>query len=87
MSTLEIEAAAMDIDGVRAAAALPPGEHRDLAVCVEADLPPQVILRELARRLEPAKVPAVCYVLDKLPLTGHGKNATRDLIAVLGLPS
>jgi acyl-coenzyme A synthetase/AMP-(fatty) acid ligase len=87
LSSLEIEAAAMDIEGVRAAAALPPGEDRDLAVCVEADLPPQVILRELARRLEPAKVPAVCYVLEKLPLTGHGKNATRDLITALGLPS
>jgi acyl-CoA synthetase (AMP-forming)/AMP-acid ligase II len=79
MSTLEIEAAAMDIPGVRAAAAIPPNETRDLAICVESDLPPTTVLKELAKRLEPQKVPSLCHVVDELPLTAHGKNATREL--------
>ncbi|MFD9965305.1 AMP-binding protein [Amycolatopsis sp. NPDC058986] len=83
MSTLEIEAAAMDIDGVRAAGAVPPGETRDLAVCVETDLEPHVVLRELAKRLEPAKVPAVCHVVAEFPLTAHGKNASAELVRLL----
>lgn len=79
MSTLEIEAAAMDIPGVRAAGAIPPDGTRDLALCVESDLPPHTVLRELARRLEPAKVPAICHVVAEFPLTAHGKNATAEL--------
>jgi acyl-CoA synthetase (AMP-forming)/AMP-acid ligase II len=85
MSTLEIEAAAMDIDGVHAAAAIPPFEGHDLAICVESTLAPHAVLRALAQRLEPAKVPAACHVVDRLPLTGHGKNATRELLDVLGI--
>jgi acyl-coenzyme A synthetase/AMP-(fatty) acid ligase len=83
VSTLEIEAAAMDIPGVRAAGAIPPTADRDLALCVETDLPPHVVLRELARRLEPAKVPAICHVVAEFPLTAHGKNATSELARML----
>ncbi|KJE21277.1 acyl-CoA synthetase (AMP-forming)/AMP-acid ligase II [Frankia torreyi] len=83
MSTLEIEAAAMDIPGVRAAGAIPPTEDRDLALCVEADLPAHTVLRELVRRLEPAKVPAICHVVAEFPLTAHGKNATAELTRLL----
>ncbi|WP_432846681.1 AMP-binding protein [Amycolatopsis sp. CA-161197] len=79
MSTLEIEAAAMDIPGVRAAGAIPPSDTRDLAICVETDLPPTTVLRELAKRLEPQKVPSLCHVVDEFPLTAHGKNATKEL--------
>ena len=80
MSVLEIEAAATDIDGVRAAAVLPPSDGRDLAVVVESDdLAPHVVLKELAQRLEPAKVPALCRVLPDLPLTLHGKNSREAL--------
>jgi acyl-CoA synthetase (AMP-forming)/AMP-acid ligase II len=85
MSTLEIEAAAMDIPGVQAAVALPPSGDRDLAICVEGDLAPHAVLRELAQRLEPAKVPSVCHVVDKLPLTGHGKNSAKEVLALLGI--
>src|SRR5205823_9398094 len=60
MSTIEIEAAAMDIPGVRTAAVVPPAAHRDLAIFVASDLAPHAVLRELARRLEPAKVPSIC---------------------------
>ena len=83
VSSLEIEAAAMDIPGVRAAGAIPPTVDRDLALCVETDLPPHVVLRELARRLEPAKVPAICHVVAEFPLTAHGKNATSELARLL----
>ena len=79
MSTLEIEAAAMDIPGVRAAGAIPPSDTRDLALCVETDLPPTTVLRELAKRLEPQKVPSLCHVVEEFPLTAHGKNATKEL--------
>ncbi len=82
MSTLEIEAAAMDVPGVRAAAVLPPDGGRDLAVFVAGEVEAGVVLRELARRLEPAKVPATCRVLPDIPLTAHGKNS-RDVLARL----
>ena len=79
MSTLEIEAAAMDIPGVRAAGAIPPSDTRDLAICVETELAPTTVLRELAKRLEPQKVPSLCHVVEEFPLTAHGKNATKEL--------
>ncbi|MFD5424734.1 AMP-binding protein [Streptomyces sp. NPDC127084] len=84
MSTVEIEAAAMDVPGVRAAAVVPPADGADLALVVEADdLEPHAVLRALAGRLEPAKVPAVCRVVAVMPLTGHGKNARRELAALV----
>jgi amino acid adenylation domain-containing protein len=83
MSTIEIEAAAMDISGVRTVAALPPAAGRDLTLFAESDLEPHVILKEMARRLEPAKVPAICRVVPEIPLTAHGKNARQALVALL----
>ncbi|MDT0268061.1 AMP-binding protein [Streptomyces sp. DSM 44915] len=83
MSTVEIEAAAADVSGVRAAAAVPPGEGYDLTLFVESELPPGVILREIAGRLEPAKVPAMCRVLNEMPLTQHGKVDRTGLAAWL----
>ncbi|WP_405775318.1 AMP-binding protein [Streptomyces sp. NBC_01538] len=79
MSTIEIEAAATDIPGVRAAAVLPPAENRDLALFVETDLSPHAVLREMAKRLESAKVPSICRRVTEIPLTLHGKNATKEL--------
>jgi amino acid adenylation domain-containing protein len=83
MSTLEIEAAAMDIPGVRDAAVLAPTDGHDLAVFVVADLDPVAVLRGLSERLEPAKVPAICRVLTALPLTANGKSAKQQLAAEL----
>ncbi|MFE7135739.1 AMP-binding protein [Streptomyces sp. NPDC057638] len=84
MSTVEIEAAAMDVPGVRAAAVVPPSDGSDLALVIEADgLEPPAVLRALASRLEPAKVPAVCKVVASMPLTGHGKNARTELAALV----
>ncbi|MEU8357205.1 AMP-binding protein [Nonomuraea sp. NPDC048882] len=83
MSTVEIEAAAMDVPGVRAAAALPPGDGHDLVIFVESDLRPQDVLRGLRERLEPAKTPAACHVLPAFPLTLNGKNERRRLAQLL----
>jgi acyl-CoA synthetase (AMP-forming)/AMP-acid ligase II len=84
MSTIEIEAAAMDIAGVRGCVALPPAEGGNLEICVETDLPPHTVLRELAARLEPAKVPGLCHVVGSLPLTLNGKNERRKLAESIG---
>lgn len=73
MSTIEIEAAAVDIPGVRGAVAVPPEDGGELTICVATDLAPNVVLRELAVRLEAAKVPAVCHVVEQIPLTPNGK--------------
>ena len=83
MSTLEIEAAAMDIPGVRAAAALPPSQDHDLALFVAADLQPAIVLRELSQRLEAQKIPSICRVLAEFPLTLHGKNSRAALLSLL----
>lgn len=73
MSTIEIEAAAVDISGVRGAVAVPPENGGQLTICVATDLAPNVVLRELAVRLEAAKVPTVCHVMEQIPLTPNGK--------------
>jgi acyl-coenzyme A synthetase/AMP-(fatty) acid ligase len=86
MSTVEIEAAAMDIPGVRAAGVIPPTEHRDLALCVESELPSHAVLREMAKRLEPQKVPSICRVVDRFPYTAHGKNAVKELAQLVDGP-
>ncbi|TFE31007.1 long-chain fatty acid--CoA ligase [Frankia sp. B2] len=83
VSVLEIEAAAMDIPGVRAAAVLPPNAERDLVLIVEAEMPPQMILREIATRLEPMKVPSLCRVIQRMPLTPNGKHSREALAALL----
>jgi amino acid adenylation domain-containing protein len=71
MSTTEIEAAACDVPGVRAAVAVPAGE--ELSLAVTGDLAPEAVLAELTLRLEPAKRPDRCVVVDALPLTVNGK--------------
>ncbi|OZF56626.1 AMP-binding protein [Rhodococcus sp. 14-2470-1a] len=86
MSVLEIEAAAMDVDGVTSAAAVPPADGRDLGLVVTGTAGSHVVLRELSKRLEPAKVPSACRVVDQLPLTLHGKYERRELVALLDGP-
>lgn len=83
MSTVEIEAAALDVPGVRAAAALPPGDGHDLVIFVEGELEPQEVLRGIRERLEPAKTPAACHVLPAFPLTLNGKNERARLALLL----
>lgn len=83
MSSVEIEAAALDVVGVRAAAVLPPTDRRDMVLFADTDLAPHQVLRELAHRLEPAKVPGVCRVHNDWPLTPHGKTEKKKLALFL----
>ncbi|MBF9132821.1 AMP-binding protein [Plantactinospora sp. S1510] len=80
-SGVEIEAAAQDIPGVTGAALLPPAAGRDIVLFVATDLTPAQVLRELAIRLEAAKVPTDCRVLPAIPLTANGKP---DRVALAG---
>ncbi|WP_399930744.1 class I adenylate-forming enzyme family protein [Streptomyces kanamyceticus] len=82
-SALEIEAAALDVPGVRAAALLPPAEGKDMLLVVAGGLPAAEVLGRLAERLEPAKVPPACHVLPELPLTPHGKTDKQRLSTLL----
>ncbi|WP_344889275.1 class I adenylate-forming enzyme family protein [Actinomadura meridiana] len=73
MSAVEIEAALMDVPGVRAAAVLPPTDERDLAMVVEGDLEKPEVLVGLRQRLDLAKIPPICVIVERLPLNAHGK--------------
>lgn len=83
MSTLEVEAAAMDIPGVRAAAALAPNDRHDLALFVESGLDADSVVDQLMVRLDPARMPAICRVLTGFPVTRNGKNARDELESLL----
>jgi amino acid adenylation domain-containing protein len=74
VSAVEIETAACDVTGVRAAAVLPPAGTRDAVLFVVASVPPAEVLRQLRERIEDGKVPSICEVLDELPLTANGKT-------------
>ncbi|MFJ5528960.1 class I adenylate-forming enzyme family protein [Streptomyces sp. NPDC093261] len=79
MGTLEIETAALDIPGVTAAAALAPADGHDLTLYAVAGLTPDAVLAQLDERLETAKVPAACHLVDELPLTPNGKTDKQRL--------
>ncbi|GAA2353737.1 class I adenylate-forming enzyme family protein [Streptomyces cuspidosporus] len=83
---LEIEAAALDIDGVTAAAVLPPGPDADLTLFAVTELTPGRVLGSLGERLERSKVPAVCRVVPALPLTPNGKTDKQRLRRMLDTP-
>lgn len=79
MSTPEIEAAALDVPGVRAAAALPPRDGLDLRLVVtgEDGLSADRVIEGLEQRLEAAKVPAACRVIARMPLTPMARPTGR----------
>ncbi|MEW2193672.1 class I adenylate-forming enzyme family protein [Streptomyces microflavus] len=80
VSTTEVEAAAHDIDGVIAAAALVPDSGHGLLLFAETShVTAEQILTGLRDRLEQAKVPDACRILDRLPLTPNGKIDRAEL--------
>jgi acyl-CoA synthetase (AMP-forming)/AMP-acid ligase II len=85
-STTEIEAAALDVPGVAAAAALPPGPHGDLALAAVAACTADELVLGLRARLEPAKVPARCHLMSALPMTGNGKVDRARLAELIAGP-
>ncbi|WP_091447899.1 class I adenylate-forming enzyme family protein [Actinokineospora iranica] len=82
-SLVEVEAAAARVDGVTAAAALPPEGEWDLDLVVVSDRDGDAVLADLAALLEPAKVPARCHRIDEFPLTANGKTDKKRLRALL----
>jgi amino acid adenylation domain-containing protein len=82
VSAAEVEAAALDVPGVAAAAVLPPSAAWPAAtLAVAGDVSPAQVLKELTTRLEDFKVPAACHVLTAMPLTAHGKTDKKTLAA------
>ncbi|MEU3032363.1 class I adenylate-forming enzyme family protein [Streptomyces incarnatus] len=72
-STAEIESAARNIPGVDHAVLLPPTDRRDMVLCVVTTLTPTEVLRRLGTLLDPARVPDLCRVFDRFPLSSNGK--------------
>nr|WP_244320426.1 MULTISPECIES: AMP-binding protein [Streptomyces] len=73
-STAEIESAARNISGVDHAVLLPPTDRRDMVLCVVTTLTPTEVLRRLGTLLDPARVPDLCRVFDRFPLSSNGKT-------------
>ncbi|MGI5239081.1 class I adenylate-forming enzyme family protein [Dactylosporangium sp. CA-139066] len=82
-SALEIEAAAQDIPGVAEAAVVPPAGDTDAVLCVVASIGAAEVLRCLRERLDAARVPARCLVVDRLPRLGSGKLDRAGLPALI----
>ncbi|GGO51197.1 long-chain acyl-CoA synthetase [Streptomyces daqingensis] len=74
MSAVEIEAAVLDIEGVREAALLVPEDGRDMVLFAVGEVTHEDVLLGLAERVEQAKVPDLCHMLPALPLTPNGKT-------------
>ncbi|MCW6006771.1 acyl--CoA ligase [Micromonospora sp. CPCC 205371] len=72
-SVNEIEAAALDIPEVQESAAALVGTARECVLWVRGDIPPEHVLKGIGERLEPAKIPDRCLVVDALPRTPNGK--------------
>lgn len=69
----EIEAAMLDVPGVRAAAVLPPGPDGRLVAWAVGSAAPKDILGGVGQRLGRAKVPDICLMTEELPRTANGK--------------
>jgi acyl-CoA synthetase (AMP-forming)/AMP-acid ligase II len=75
VSATEVEAAALRVAGVRAAAVLPPGGDRpDAVLYVVTDLDRDEVLGRLREQIEPYKVPARCILVETMPLNANGKT-------------
>ncbi|MFJ6694924.1 class I adenylate-forming enzyme family protein [Streptomyces sp. NPDC091272] len=86
VSAVEVEAAALDIPGVRLAAVLPPADGHEAVLAVSADMPVTHLAKELGERLDPVKLPSAYRVLDELPLSVNGKVDKRALAETLRAP-
>jgi acyl-CoA synthetase (AMP-forming)/AMP-acid ligase II len=74
VSATEVAAAAMRVEGVDAAAVLPPSDDREEATLVVVTaLAPHQVLALLRTQLEEFKVPRNCQVVPEIPLTSNGK--------------
>ena len=84
VSAIEVEAAAIRIPGVTAAAVLPPNAQRPEPVLFAVtDLTRTELHQLLVEQIEHYKVPRHCRVLDELPLNQNGK-VDKAALAELG---
>ncbi|MFF5980674.1 class I adenylate-forming enzyme family protein [Streptomyces olindensis] len=83
MNTLEIEAAAQSVPGVRDAVVLVPLDESELPLFVTGTAQPATVLAELAARLGLPRTPTRCIVLDTVPVTANGKADRQALRALL----
>lgn len=79
VSTTEVEAAALRITGVTAAAVLAPTADRHAHLFVVSEMSANQVLARLRDQIETYKIPQHCSVLPHLPLTAHGKVDRRAL--------
>jgi len=79
VSSIEVEAAAMDVPGVHLAAVLPPTDGRGARLFVTGPVKRDALVAELGARLEQAKLPREFHVVDAIPLTVAGKIDKRAL--------
>ncbi|MFL6117569.1 MAG: class I adenylate-forming enzyme family protein [Catenulispora sp.] len=80
----EVEAAALDVPGVSGAAVLPPERGRPARLFVTGSATAHDVVAGLAERIERFKVPGECTVVERLPLTPHGKVDRAALAALAG---
>ncbi|MGQ0841542.1 class I adenylate-forming enzyme family protein [Actinokineospora sp.] len=81
ISTAEVEAAAADIPGVLLAIALPACDEHGARLAVTGEITRERLAKELRVRMEDAKVPPECLVLESLPLTTNGKIDRAGVLA------
>ncbi|HEY4457791.1 MAG TPA: AMP-binding protein, partial [Pseudonocardiaceae bacterium] len=83
VSILEVEAAALRVPGVRAAAALPPENGGGAVLVVEGDLTPIALRVGMSQHIEDLTIPEECHVLRALPVGPNGKIDKRGLRTML----
>jgi amino acid adenylation domain-containing protein len=81
VSSIEVEAAAMDVPGVELAAVLPPKDGHGARLAVRGDITVDRLTKELLTRLEEQKLPAECRVVEAIPLSVNSKIDRRALAA------
>jgi acyl-CoA synthetase (AMP-forming)/AMP-acid ligase II len=79
VSVTEVEAAAHRVDGVIAAAVLPPSSARCATLVVVGAVRAEEVLIRLRDEIEPFKIPRRCQVVDSLPRSRHGKVDRAEL--------
>jgi acyl-coenzyme A synthetase/AMP-(fatty) acid ligase len=84
LSTVEVEAAAEDVPGVRSAVAVFSPHDESLCVAVTGAVTPEQVHAGLEARLEPGKRPDRCVVLDRMPTNGTGKTDRAAVAQTIG---
>ncbi|ASU79164.1 AMP-dependent synthetase [Actinopolyspora erythraea] len=83
LSTTEVEAAAIGVNGVTSAAVLPPEGKRTALLVVVADITADEVRERMRDHIEPFKIPRRCVRLDTLPTNSNGKVDRKQLAALI----